>query len=392
MQRPFDLAARQIHDDRQTCAWMPALYEQKRQRLRASPHAFLRGTPRLFFHVLAEDPWLAEGPAGEGTVVGDMHLENVGAYRTDEDRVVFDLNDFDEAQPGPWRIDVLRAATSVVLAIHAFETSHELAVDAALALLRGHRDALFDGLGGEPEALLPPAMKRLLESVRGRSKQDLLDARAPRQAGARRFVRGERYVDLPPALAAQVPALLAEYRRVLGPRAPAHAAEWEIEDAAQRIAGNGSLGTVRVALIVRESSGNERIVELKQARPSVVEALVGRADPRPPARRVVEGAQALVAAPPRMLAALERVPGDLSLTGRQLFPQEDKLLLREVRSARLSEVAGAVGRILGAAHARAATKAVFRWSEHDLDEILVRAVALTGIFEATHLAHLRLTD
>lgn len=47
----------------------------------ASPHAFLRGAAPLFYEILAARPDLAAGPPGEGWIVGDMHLENVGAYR-----------------------------------------------------------------------------------------------------------------------------------------------------------------------------------------------------------------------------------------------------------------------------------------------------------------------
>jgi uncharacterized protein (DUF2252 family) len=47
---------------------------------------------------------LASTPATELEVVlcGDAHLANFGALATLERRLVFDINDFDEAYPGPW--------------------------------------------------------------------------------------------------------------------------------------------------------------------------------------------------------------------------------------------------------------------------------------------------
>ncbi len=46
----------------------------------ASPLAFLRGSAPLFYEMLAADPDLASGPAGEGVIQGDAHLENFGAF------------------------------------------------------------------------------------------------------------------------------------------------------------------------------------------------------------------------------------------------------------------------------------------------------------------------
>ena len=35
-------------------------------------------------------------------ICGDAHLLNFGTFATPERNPVFDLNDFDETQPGPW--------------------------------------------------------------------------------------------------------------------------------------------------------------------------------------------------------------------------------------------------------------------------------------------------
>src|SRR5262249_26764415 len=113
---PFALASRQIALDRAATAAIPALFQRKKERILGSPHAFLPGSATLFYEILPARPDLAGGPDGEGWLVGDCHLENVGAYRTDADEVVFDLNDFDDATIGPWRLDVVRLTTSVLLA------------------------------------------------------------------------------------------------------------------------------------------------------------------------------------------------------------------------------------------------------------------------------------
>jgi uncharacterized protein (DUF2252 family) len=52
----------------------------------------------------------------EVVLCGDAHLANYGAFATPERRLVFDINDFDEAYPGPWEWDLKRLAASAVVA------------------------------------------------------------------------------------------------------------------------------------------------------------------------------------------------------------------------------------------------------------------------------------
>src|SRR5205814_7118322 len=122
--RPETLARRPIAIDAAKTARHPHLFDHKVDRMCAGPLAFLRGSAPLFYELLDRHPALADGFPGEGWLVGDCHLENFGAYRTDPlrtgraaskqgDRVVFDLNDFDDAFVGPWRLDVLRLVTSL---------------------------------------------------------------------------------------------------------------------------------------------------------------------------------------------------------------------------------------------------------------------------------------
>src|SRR5262245_46644129 len=121
---PIELADWQLARDREATARFPDLLEHKLRRMSVSPLAYLRGSAPLFYRLLAEHPELSKGPRGKGWLCGDAHLENFGVFRTDakksrthagEEAVVFDVNDFDEAVVGPWRIDVLRLVTSLIL-------------------------------------------------------------------------------------------------------------------------------------------------------------------------------------------------------------------------------------------------------------------------------------
>ena len=48
--------------------------------------------------------------------VGDIHLENFGTWRDADGRLVWGVNDFDEAAEMPYVLDLIRLATSALVA------------------------------------------------------------------------------------------------------------------------------------------------------------------------------------------------------------------------------------------------------------------------------------
>src|SRR5262245_32368109 len=89
--------------------------EQKHAKMCASPFAFLRATYwRWAETVLDVCPDLAGAP--EVLAVGDIHLENFGTWRDADGRLVWGVNDFDEAAHMPYALDLVRLATSALIA------------------------------------------------------------------------------------------------------------------------------------------------------------------------------------------------------------------------------------------------------------------------------------
>src|SRR5262249_52621622 len=80
---PAHLAERQLELDHARTARFSDLFARKMVRMSASPLAFLRGAAPLFYEILHTRHDLSDGPAGDGWLVGDAHLENFGAYRPD---------------------------------------------------------------------------------------------------------------------------------------------------------------------------------------------------------------------------------------------------------------------------------------------------------------------
>jgi uncharacterized protein (DUF2252 family) len=149
---PVRLAKRQLEIDHERTSRFPHLVAHKAARMSASPLAMLRGSAPLFYEILDGHPALRDGPPGEGWLVGDAHLENFGAYRSGalstaesketraKEGIVFDLNDFDDAFVGPWHLDVVRLATSLILG------GREMGADGVVTLKLC--DALIDAYVG----------------------------------------------------------------------------------------------------------------------------------------------------------------------------------------------------------------------------------------------------
>lgn len=382
---PLEIAERQLARDKEATSQFPALFAQKLVRMSASPLAYLRGTAPLYYELLAQHPDLAEGPAGEGWLVGDAHLENFGAFRTADadESACFDVNDFDEAIIGPLRWDVLRLLTSMILGGRELGSSGKQSVALCSSILDGYVEALAQN--SVPKDL-PPPVRRLLDKVLARSHKDLLDKRTERVGNGRRFVRGDRYPDLAPDLVPKARTAFAAYVERLDPNGKLPREHFAVEDVAFRVAGNGSLGVLRVAVLTRGKGeiDSRWIFDMKaEGTPSAQGLLPAPAEA--PAERVRTATLICLKHPPRMLGTTEL--DGRSMFVRRLSPQEDKLDLTHLRAEELPELARYLGALLGRVHARGAkTPPAASWTKGELAGLIERAIAVAGLHEAAYLA------
>lgn len=393
---PLRLAKRQLEIDRERTGRFPHLLAHKADRMSASPLALLRGSAPIFYELFESHPSLADGPRGEGWLVGDCHLENFGAFRvaalstreTRETRaretVAFDLNDFDDAFVGPWRFDVLRVLTSLILGGRELGTDGPRTLALADAMLRAYTNAAFHKRKAPPP---PRPIVALVERARKRTRKELLDARTRLAGGERRLVRGARYETLPKKLRAKSERAFAKYVKRLpdAERPPKDAVE--VIDAAFRVAGTGSLGCLRVAVLVRGKGGPDGawIFDMKEEETPSAACLV-----RPPrleaAERVTTAVRACVSQPPRMIGTT-KLRGSSMFT-RRLAPQEDKLDLTKLAAHDMEPLAAYLGALLGAAHRRGAKRAPKKpWNEGERARLLEHAIGLAGVHEAMYLAY-----
>ena len=94
----------------------PRGFRGKFRKMASDPHAFYRGSACLFYAdvTTSEDPFATED-SGRIWIHGDLHVENFGTYLNAHGRLVFDVNDFDEAYLGRFTWDLQRFAASLAL-------------------------------------------------------------------------------------------------------------------------------------------------------------------------------------------------------------------------------------------------------------------------------------
>jgi len=203
----------------------------KHEKMRESPFAFLRATYWRWAETILEVcPDLADAPPV--LAVGDIHLENFGTWRDADGRLVWGVNDFDEAARMPYASDVVRLSTSALLASPGRGIT---ATEMCAAVLEGYAQGL--------RAPRPIVLDRDWGWLR-----ELLVVSDKQRAKFWSKIEAARHATAP-----------TPYRRALSDAMPQpRLAMWT----ARRVAGTGSLGRPRW-IGVAEWQGAPVVRELK---------------------------------------------------------------------------------------------------------------------------------
>jgi uncharacterized protein (DUF2252 family) len=342
---------------------VPRLIPLRYQRMALSPFAFFRGTANIMAADLADTP--ASGLRTQ--ICGDAHCANFGAFATPGEGVVFEVNDFDETLPGPWEWDLKRLAASLIVAARVAGLREPDARDVARAAVASYaaRMTTYATMTAlEIWADRPsPATVLALSSAATRRK---LRAAGHAQVIQHRYVRlteisdgQRRIIDDPPWIShvasnehefPNFAELIAQYRDDLREESAALLARYTVSDWAIKVVGVGSVGTRCAAALLLADVDDPLIVQIKEARPSVLEPYLGASLAPSPAARVINGQRLMQTAPDPFL-------GKANVDGRSYYVRE----LRAVKGApdastlgasELGAYAQACGGSLAAAHAR----------------------------------------
>jgi uncharacterized protein DUF2252 len=143
----------------------------KHERMGESAFAFLRGSFFRWPHYLeAVDPAVLRAPTV--LCVADIHLENYGTWRDDEGRLVWGINDFDEAAELPFTSDLVRLAASALLEGAKPAAKRKGPMLSGRAAVDAIAGGYQDGLSGQPQPFvledLYPTLRNLA-IVRGKA-------------------------------------------------------------------------------------------------------------------------------------------------------------------------------------------------------------------------------
>ena len=384
--------------ERQANTRDPELVPLRHGRMAGSAFAFYRGGAGI----MAGDLATTRTSGLRAQLCGDAHLVNFGIFDTPERAHVFDINDFDETLSGPWEWDVKRLAASVEVAARDLGFRKADRTAAVRASVRGYRERMAElaemsnlevwharldvgevlrmiehtgdeKLSADLEHDVRKGMTRnhltafgkLIETTDGESHfarhppllvpiDDLLDDRARR-----------RYVGV-------IREFLQQYRASLSTQHQHLLDGYRYVHLARKVVGVGSVGTrAMVVLMVGLNEADPLLLQLKEAKRSVLEPYCGPSPYRNHGRRVVEGQRLMQTASDPLLGwyrlrALDAKVHDFYV--RQLWDGKASIDVTHLTPGALASYAEVCGITLARAHARSGFRVSISAYLGDTDE------------------------
>jgi uncharacterized protein (DUF2252 family) len=271
----------------------PAAFEVKFRKMAASAFAFYRGTACLFYADLEREQHegrYVDERTGRVWIHGDLHAENFGTYMDSNGRLVFNVNDFDEAYVGPFTWDLKRFAASMALLGYTKALSDAQIGDLVRTYAHAYRERihrLAAGAGTEevPSFTLETAQGPLLgalRAARSRTRFALLDSMTEIRDHERRFASGGGAVELDAATRYKVLAAFDGYLETLPEESLVRPDSYRVKDVVgRRGVGIGSAGLPSYNILLEGHSDaleNDVVIYVKQAQtPAVSRHVADRA-------------------------------------------------------------------------------------------------------------------
>jgi uncharacterized protein (DUF2252 family) len=408
--RPDPVATLQAQDEGRIQQLLPVKYG----RMVASPFAFLRGSAAVMAGDLAGTP----NSGLEVVLCGDAHLANFGVFASPERRLVFDINDFDEAYPGPWEWDLKRLAASAVVAARENGLKEDdcrgMAVAGVVAYVFAMDkfrqmdildmwyyhvdvDAVQTAFAKRSNKASTAVVGKVAEKARTRTHLRSLE-------DVTEVVDGRRQIRSAPPLLVPfrdvnrlAPGVLpddwkvteqivrdawAGYLRSVAPERRFLLRRYKVKDAALRVGGVGSVGTrCTIALLEGENSGSGLILQQKEAGPSVLEQHLPRRRFGGPATRVVSAQRLMQAASDIFLGQHRGKQAGREFYWRQLKDMKGSFDVTALDKAGFETYVQVCAYCLARAHARTGDPAAI-WGYIGTGERFAQAIADFAILYA----------
>jgi uncharacterized protein (DUF2252 family) len=320
---------------------VPELVPIRYGRMLVSPFTFFRGAALVMASDLSRTP--SCGLTAQ--ICGDAHLSNFGVFGSPERQLVFDCNDFDETNPGPWEWDIKRLAASVVVAGRNKGHPKAVRADAIMALGQAYRETMRDMAtmsNLEVWYFHVDAAKVLADivaaAVSGSKQQQKMAANATKIVDKAltkdsmraldkltHVVDGERRIISDPPLLVPVDELYPElqsdrvielfrdilrrYRQTLSTDRRHLLEQYRFVEMARKVVGVGSVGTRAWVILLRGSGADDVLfLQAKEAEASVLERFTKKSAYGNHGARVVAG-QRLMQASSDIFLGWQRADG-----------------------------------------------------------------------------------
>jgi len=356
---------------------MPQLIPIRHGRMLKSPFTFYRGAALNMAVDLAGTP----STGFRVQACGDAHLGNFRCFATPERRVIFDIHDLDETLPAPWEWDVKRLAASFVLACRTNGFSDKLARDAVVTCVRSYREAMarfstmqaldvwYDRFEAEKiiadieNADIRARTRKLLNKAKKVCVVEDVFPKLADKSGETPTIK-----DNPPFIYhhlergeddfyARIEDVFSRYRESLPDDRRVLLDRYALKDKAIKVVGIGSVGTVCSVALLMAGAKDPLFLQVKEARPSVLEAYAGPSVYPNHGQRVVKGHRLMQSASDIFLGWTQDSSGR-HFYFRQLRDMKLKFRIEQFESAKMVIFAEWCGGTLARAHARSGEPAL----------------------------------
>jgi uncharacterized protein (DUF2252 family) len=361
---------------------VPDLVPLRHERMLASPFTFYRGAAVIMAADLATSP----NSGLRVQACGDAHLSNFGGFAAPDRALTFDINDFDETNPGPFEWDVKRLAASFEIAARSLSFTSKETHGVVSRVTRVYREAMttFSGMTNldvwyarlDVEKVFAEYRSRATPAEVKRFEKNLAKAQGKDNMKAftklTEVVDGEHRIKADPPVVVPLTDLfvgddlqelrmwledrIRVYRRTLQPDRRRLLESYRLVDFARKVVGVGSVGTrCWIALMLGRDDADPLFLQVKEAEASVLEPYAGRSGFANHGQRVVEGQRLLQAASDILLGwirttGIDGVERDYYL--RQLWDGKFSAVIEGMSPSALDIYARLCGWTLARGHAR----------------------------------------
>lgn len=259
----------------------PTAFEGKFRKMAATPFSFYRGAACLFYHDMCnkyQQNAYINHKTGHIWIHGDLHAENFGTYMDSRGRLLFNVNDFDEAYVGPFIWDLKRLSASIALIGYGKALSDDQISRLIKDLAESYRKKIHSLASGSQDIVgftVDTARGPLLGALRDarlQSRVAMLDSTTTIDGYDRRFSDGGGVVKLDDETKAKVHEAFVRYLETLP--APKKKRDCRVKDiVGRRGVGIGSAGLPTYNLLVageNEALESDIVIYMKESQPSAV--------------------------------------------------------------------------------------------------------------------------